>query len=37
MDIHDIARSAATYGLRRFFVVRPVRALRALSEKILEH
>jgi len=37
MDIHDIARSARTYGVRRFFVVTPVRALRALSEKILEH
>ena len=37
MDIHDIARSAATYGVRRFFVVTPVRALRALSEKIIEH
>lgn len=37
MDIHDIARSAATFGVRRFWVVTPVRALRALSEKILEH
>jgi len=37
MDIHDIARSAATYGVRRFFVVTPVPALRALSEKIIEH
>ena len=37
IDIHDIARSAATYGVRRFFVVTPVRALRALSEKIIEH
>jgi len=37
MDIHDIARSAATYGVRRFFVVTPVAALRALSEKIIEH
>jgi hypothetical protein len=37
IDIHDIARSAATYGARRFFVVTPVRALRALSEKIIEH
>jgi hypothetical protein len=37
MDIHDIARSACTYGVRRFFVVTPVRALRALSAKILEH
>jgi hypothetical protein len=37
MDIHDIARSATTYGVRRFYVVTPVRALRMLSEKILEH
>jgi hypothetical protein len=37
IDIHDIARSACTYGVRRFFVVTPVRALRALSEKIIEH
>ena len=37
IDIHDIARSAATYGLRRFFVATPVRALRALSEKIIDH
>jgi hypothetical protein len=37
MDIHDIARSARTYEVRRFFVVTPVRALRALSEKIIEH
>lgn len=37
MDIHDIARSAATFGVRRFYVVTPVKALRVLSEKILEH
>lgn len=37
MDIHDIARSARTYGVRRFFVVTPVRALRALAAKIIEH
>lgn len=37
MDIHDIARSARTYGVRRFFVVTPVRALRALAERIIEH
>jgi len=37
MDIHDIARSACTYGVRRFFVVTPVRALRALADKIIEH
>jgi hypothetical protein len=37
MDIHDISRSARTFGVRRFFVVTPVRALRALSERIVEH
>src|SRR5216683_1198023 len=37
MDIHDIARSARTYGVTRFFVVTPVRTLRALAEKILDH
>lgn len=37
MDIHDIARSALTYGVRRFYVAHPVRALRLLAEKIIEH
>ena len=37
IDIHDIARSARTYGIRRFFVVTPVEALRALAQRILEH
>jgi hypothetical protein len=37
MDIHDISRSACTYGVRRFFVVTPVRALRKLAAKIIEH
>lgn len=37
MDIHDIARSARTYGVKRFFVATPVRTLRALAEKILDH
>ena len=37
MDIHDIARSAYTYGVKRYFVANPVRTLRALSEKILDH
>jgi hypothetical protein len=37
IDIHDIARSSATYGVRRLFIATPVRALRALSERIIEH
>ncbi len=37
MDIHDIARSARTFGARRFYVVTPVRALQLLALKIMEH
>ncbi len=37
IDIHDLARSARTYGIRRFFVVTPVEALRALARRIIEH
>lgn len=37
MDIHDIARSARTYGIRRFYVVTPVKALQKLALKIITH
>ncbi|MFN8390935.1 MAG: tRNA (guanosine(37)-N1)-methyltransferase TrmD [Bdellovibrionota bacterium] len=37
MDLHDIARSSRTYGLSKYYVVHPTRALRRLSEKICEH
>ncbi|MEB2283657.1 MAG: RNA methyltransferase [Myxococcales bacterium] len=37
LDIHDIARSACTFGVRRFYVVTPVPALRELSARILAH
>lgn len=37
MDIHDLARIGKTYGIRGLFIATPVRALRMLSEKILEH
>ncbi len=37
MDIHDIARSARTYGVRRFYVVTPVKALQKLALKIIAH
>ena len=37
MDIHDIARSARTYGVRHFYVATPVKALRVLAAKIMEH
>ncbi|MBI3782744.1 MAG: RNA methyltransferase [Deltaproteobacteria bacterium] len=37
MDIHDIARSARTFGVKRFYVAHPVKALRVLAAKIMEH
>ena len=37
MDIHDIARSGRTYGVRGFYVVTPVKALQKLAAKIIEH
>lgn len=37
MDIHDIARSSRTYGVRGFYIVTPVKALQKLSLKIIEH
>jgi hypothetical protein len=37
IDIHDIARTGRTFGVRRFYVVTPIDALRALAGKIVEH
>jgi hypothetical protein len=37
MDIHDIARSARTYGVCHLYVATPVKALRVLAAKIIEH
>ena len=37
MDIHDMARTARTYGVTRFYIATPVVALRALADKIIEH
>jgi hypothetical protein len=37
LDVHDIARSAHTYGLSRFFVVHPVAAQRELVLRIRTH
>ena len=37
MDIHDIARSSRTYGVRGFYVVTPVKALQKLALKIIDH
>ncbi len=37
MDIHDIARSGRTYGIRGFYAVTPVKALQKLARKIIDH
>jgi hypothetical protein len=37
IDVHDIARSAHTFGLVGMFVVSPIDAQRALVVRILEH
>jgi len=37
MDIHDISRTARTYGVERFYIVTPVVKQRELVEKILDH
>lgn len=37
LDIHDIARSAFTYGIERYFIVHPVAAQRDLASRVTEH
>ncbi|MBL7662702.1 tRNA (guanosine(37)-N1)-methyltransferase TrmD [bacterium] len=37
LDLHDISRSARTFGLKQFYATHPVRIMRTLAEKICEH
>ena len=37
LDLHDLARLAATYGCRGFFVVTPLKLQTRLVERLLEH
>jgi hypothetical protein len=37
MDIHDISRSARTYGMRGYFLVTPIQDQHELVERILSH
>jgi len=37
LDLHDLARSACTYGVRAFFVVHPVLAQRELALRVKTH
>lgn len=37
LDLHDIARSARTYGVTRFFVIHPVADQRDFAHRVLDH
>jgi hypothetical protein len=37
LDVHDLARSARTYGCSDYFVVHPIAAQRELVERIRQH
>jgi len=37
MDLHDIARSCRTFGVKRYFVVHPSQDEQALNRRILSH
>ena len=37
MDLHDISRSAATYGAARYFVVSPLTAQRDIAARVIKH
>lgn len=37
LDIHDIARTARTYGIVRFYVLTPLPAQKELVQRILRH
>lgn len=37
MDLHDIARSARTYGMKQYFVVTPIEDQHGVVRRILKH
>jgi hypothetical protein len=37
LDLHDISRSAHTYGLAAFYVAHPIAAQRELAERVKQH
>jgi tRNA (guanine37-N1)-methyltransferase len=36
LDLHDIARSAATYGIKKYFIVTPLKDQQKIVSKLLE-
>jgi len=37
LDLHDIARSAHTYGLSDYFIIHPIAAQRELAQRVQDH
>jgi hypothetical protein len=37
LDVHDIARTARTFGVRRYYVVTPIEAQHVLVQRIIDH
>ncbi len=37
LDIHDIARTAKTFGVSRYFIINPMRSQRRLAQRIIDH
>jgi hypothetical protein len=37
LDLHDMARSARTYGAKALFIVHPIEAQRLLAERVRQH
>ena len=37
LDLHDMARSARTYGVSDLFIIHPIEAQRVLAERIQDH
>ena len=36
-DLHDISRLARTYGIKRFFVITPIRGQQRFAERLINH
>lgn len=37
IDVHDLSRSARTYGCEGFYIVHPIEAQQALARRIIDH
>ncbi|MGA1846063.1 tRNA (guanosine(37)-N1)-methyltransferase TrmD [Deferribacter abyssi] len=37
MDLHDISRSCRTFGVKRYYIVNPLKAQREIAKRVLKH